>query len=83
MAMLESGKSQRTPREAGGLLGMAVSKTANDHLEPTVLVKLFLFTDILLDSFKLKPHRRYGIATRPEMLAGEIPHLPTKLPRYS
>jgi hypothetical protein len=73
---------QRTPCEAGGLQGMAVSKTAFSHLEPTVLVKLLLLTDIFLDGFQLKTHRRYGIAARPEMLAGKVPYLPTKLTGY-
>jgi hypothetical protein len=79
---LVSPASQRTPREAGGLQGMAVSKTAFSHLEPTVLVKLLLLTDIFLDGFQLKTHRRYGIAARPEMLAGKVPYLPTKLTGY-
>src|ERR671914_3142706 len=75
-------RSQRTPCEAGGLQGMAVSKPAFSHLEPTVLVKLLLLTDIFLDGFQLKIHRRYGIAARPEMLAGKVPYLPTKLTGY-
>jgi hypothetical protein len=74
--------SQRTPRKAGGLRGMAVSKTANGYLEPTVLVDLFLLTDILLDSLQFKTHCRYRITTRPEMLTGEVPYLPTKLTGY-
>jgi hypothetical protein len=73
---------QRTPREAGGLQGMTVSKTALSHLEPTVLVKLLLLTDIFLDGFQLKTHRRYGIAARPETLAGKVPYLPTQLTGY-
>src|ERR687892_652697 len=74
--------SQRTPRRAGGLQGMAVSKTANGYLEPTVLVDLFLFTDILLDSLQFKTHCRYRMTPRPEMLTGEVPYLPTKLTCY-
>jgi hypothetical protein len=52
------------------------------HLESTVLVKLLLLTDIFLDGLQLKTHRRYGIAARPEMLAGKVPYLPTKLTGY-
>jgi hypothetical protein len=61
---------QRTPRKAGGLRGVAVSKTVNGYLEPTVLVDLFLLTDILLDSLQFKTHCRYRITTCPEMLTG-------------
>src|SRR5947208_13899654 len=77
-----SGRSQRTPRKAGGLRGVAVSKTANGYLEPTVLVDLFLLTDILLDSLQFKTPCRYRITARPEMLTGEVPYLPTKLTGY-
>jgi hypothetical protein len=62
---------------------MAVSKTANGYLEPTVLVDLFLLTDILLDSLQFKTPCRYRITTRPDILTGEVPYLPTKLTGYA
>lgn len=60
---------------------MAVSKTANDYLEPTVLVDLFLLTDILLDSLQFKTHCRYRITTRPEMLRSKYA-MNTVMPMY-
>jgi hypothetical protein len=64
---------------AGGLLSEAPSKGA---LEPTFLIGLFLFPDVLLHTLQLKAHGGHCIPTGPEVLADEIAifllHAPSK-----
>src|SRR5262245_37742287 len=78
---MSCGSSQRTPREAGGLLGLAVSKTASIRLESSRLILSLLFANVSLHRFQLVAHGRHRIAPRPEMLSRKVLHLPAKLPR--
>ena len=43
-----------------------------DSKRPAVSIRFFLFADVLADLLQLKPDRRHGVTTSPEMLAGEI-----------
>jgi len=58
--------------QAGGLLSDAPSKGA---LEASFLIRGFLFSNILLHTLQLEPHRGHRVTARPKVRAGEIPLL--------